>query len=223
MLSILDNVLEAPQAQAMLARLNDEAFEDGKTTAGFRAKLVKDNLQMRRDAPGLKEIREEILAALRRHPQFRAATLARSIRPILISRYKPGMQYGLHVDDPLMGRDKANRSDLAMTLFLTDPAHYAGGELYFESPWGAQEVKLPAGSAVVYPASTLHRVNPVTEGERVCAVTWIESYVRDPAQRELLAELDRIRLHLHRQAPEAEETNLAFKVYSNLLRMWAET
>lgn len=223
MLSILNGVLEPQKAAEILGRLGEEAFEDGRATAGFRAKLVKDNLQVRRDAPGLKELREELAQALRRHPQFRRATFARAVRPILISRYKPGMQYGLHVDDPLMGKDKANRSDMAMTLFLSDPAAYEGGELYFESPWGAQAVKLPAGSAVIYPASTLHRVNPVTAGERICAVTWIESFVRDPAQRELLAEIDRIRLHLHQKQPQAEETNLAFKVYANLLRMWAES
>ncbi len=223
MLSILDNVLDGQQVQEILAQLNDELFEDGKTTAGYRAKMVKDNQQMKQAAPGMMEIRERLVKAIRAHPGFRGATLARAIRPILISRYKPGMQYGLHVDDPLMGKEKSNRSDLAMTLFLSAPGSYLGGELYFESPWGAQEVKLPAGSAVIYPASTLHRVNPVIEGERVCAVTWIESFVRDPAQRELLAELDRIRLFMHRRQPDADETNLAYKVYSNLLRMWAET
>jgi len=223
MLSILDNVLNPQQVQEVLGRLADEAFEDGKNTAGYRAKLVKTNEQMKKDAPGLAANRTLILDQLRKHSDFRTAAFAKAIRPILISRYRPGMQYGLHVDDPLMGSERKNRSDLAMTLFLVQPESYDGGELYFESPWGAQEVKLPAGSAVIYPASTLHRVNPVTRGERIAAVTWMESYIRDPAQRELLAELDRIRAHLHRSAPDAVETNLAFKAYANLYRMWAET
>lgn len=223
MLSILDNVLSPAQVREVMERLDDAAFEDGRATAGFRAKLVKANEQMRKDAPGLAANRALILEQLRKHPDFRNAALARTIRPILISRYRPGMQYGLHVDDPVMGTERKERTDLAMTLFLSEPESYDGGELYFESPWGAQEVKLPAGAAVVYPASTLHRVNPVTRGERIAAVTWIQSFVRDPARRELLAEMDRIRNYLHRQAPQADETNLAFKAYANLYRMWAET
>src|SRR5690606_38673569 len=99
--------------------------------------------------------------------------------------------------------ERKDRTDVAMTLFLASQECYDGGELYFESPWGAQEIKLPAGSAVVYPASTLHRVNPVTRGERIAAVTWMESYVRDPARRELLAEMDRVRAFLHRTQPDA--------------------
>ena len=223
MLSILDNVLSAQQVAEVLGRLEDAAFEDGKSTAGYRAKLVKANEQMKKDAPGLAANRTLILAQLRKHPGFRNAALAKAIRPILISRYRPGMEYGLHVDDPLMGGERKDRTDVAMTLFLASPESYDGGELYFESPWGAQEIKLPAGSAVVYPASTLHRVNPVTRGERIAAVTWMESYVRDPARRELLAEMDRVRAFLHRTQPDAPETNLAFKAYANLYRMWAET
>lgn len=226
MLSILDQVLTADELAEVLAHAADEAaFEDGRRTAGYRAKLVKNNEQMKRDSPGLPAARTLLAARLQAHPLWRNVTLARAVRPILISRYRPGMAYGLHVDDPLMGSGPTpkTRSDLALTLFLTPPESYQGGELYFESPWGAQELKLPAGSAVIYPASTLHRVNPVTEGERIAAVTWIESYVRDPAQRELLAELDRVRLHLHRQEPESEAAHLAFKSYANLLRMWSQT
>ncbi len=223
MLCILDNVLSQAQVRDVLARIADEGFEDGKSTAGYRAKLVKANEQMKKDAPGLAANRELILAQIKKHSGFRTAAFAKSIRPILISRYKPGMQYGMHVDDPLMGRDRKDRSDLAMTLFLSAPDSYEGGELHFDSPWGAQEIKLPAGSAVIYPASTLHRVNPVTQGERIAAVTWMESYIRDPSRRELLAELDSIRTFLHKTAPDAAETDLAFKAYSNLLRMWAET
>lgn len=223
MLAVLNQVLTDEELAKLRGLMADEAlFEDGKATAGFRAGRVKNNLQVKKDAAGLPEARSLVLTALQRHANFQIATFVRSIRPILFSRYKPGMQYGLHVDNPLMGKDKKDRTDIAMTLFLSDPGSYDGGELYFESPWGAQSVKLPAGSAVLYPASTLHRVNPVTRGERLAAVTWIQSYIRDPAKREILAELSRVRAFLNQQAPGAPETDLAFKALSNLVRLWAE-
>ncbi|HKY93807.1 MAG TPA: Fe2+-dependent dioxygenase [Kiloniellales bacterium] len=221
MLSILKDVLQPTEAAEIRTQIATFEFEDGRSTAGFRAKRVKFNEQMKRNQPDSQELKQRIMTSLTKHPDFRTATFAKSIRPLLISRYKPGMSYGLHVDDPLMGKDKKERTDLAMTLFLSDPKDYQGGELRFHSPWGAHEVKLPAGSAVVYPASTLHRVLPVTSGERIAAVTWIESYLRDPAQRELLAELDRIRRYLHEKDPDSEASNLAFKTFANLMRMWA--
>lgn len=224
MLAILHKVLTEEELKRLGEQLADESlFEDGKTTAGSRAGRVKQNLQLKTNAPGLPEARALVLNALQRHPNFQIATFARSVRPILFSRYKPGMHYGLHVDNPLMGKEKKERTDIAMTLFLCDPESYEGGELYFESPWGAQQIKLPAGSAVLYPASTLHRVNAVTRGERLAAVTWIQSYVRDPAKREILAELSRVRAFLNQHAPGAPETDLAFKTLSNLMRLWAES
>ena len=223
MLSVLNNVLTADQVSEILAKIGgDDDFEDGRSSAGFRAKLVKDNLQMKRNAPNADAIKQTVLDSLKRHPGFRTATFARSIRPIMISRYKPGMQYGFHVDDPIMGKDRYERTDVAATLFISDPSSYDGGELHLRGPWGTQEVKLPSGSAVVYPASTLHRVNPVTRGERIAAVTWMESFIRDPSKRELLAELDQIRLYLHRQESHSDVSSLAFKTFANLMRMWAE-
>jgi PKHD-type hydroxylase len=221
MLSILKDVLQPAEAAEIRTKIITFEFEDGRSTAGFRAKRVKFNEQLKRNQPDAQELKSRIMTAVGKHPDFRTATFAKSVRPLLISRYKPGMSYGLHVDDPLMGKDKKERTDLAMTLFLSDPKDYQGGELRFHSPWGAQEVKLPAGSAVIYPASTLHRVLPVTSGERIAAVTWIESYLRDPAQRELLAELDRVRRYLHEKDPDSEASNLAFKTFANLMRMWA--
>jgi PKHD-type hydroxylase len=141
---------------------------------------------------------------------------------MLISRYRPGMSYGLHVDEPLMGKDRSDRTDLALTLFLSDPLSYQGGELLVHSPWGIQKVKLPAGAAVIYPGSTLHRVMPVTSGERLAAVTFIESLLRNPVHRELMADLDAIRRHLHEKDPDSEATHLAFKTFANLMRLWAE-
>jgi PKHD-type hydroxylase len=132
------------------------------------------------------------------------------------------MDYGLHVDDAIMGRGDRVRSDLSVTVFLSNTEDYAGGELEMASPYGPQEVKLPAGSAVVYPSSTLHRVKPVTEGERLAAVTWVQSYVADPARREILYDVDKVRRRLMNAEPDAEETDIAFKVYANLLRMWSD-
>jgi len=222
MLSILKDVLQPAEAAEIRNQIAAFEFEDGRVTAGFRAKRVKFNEQLKRNQPDSNEIKQRILQALAKHPEFRTATFAKTVRPLLISRYKPGMSYGLHVDDPLMGKEKKERTDLAMTLFLSDPKDYQGGELRFHSPWGAQEVKLPAGSAVIYPASTLHRVLPVTSGERIAAVTWMESYLRDPAQREMMAEIDRIRRYLHDKDPDSDVSNLAFKVFANLMRMWAQ-
>jgi len=222
MLSILKDVLQPAEVAEIRGQIAAFEFEDGRVTAGFRAKRVKFNEQLKRNQPDSQEVKTRIMQALGKHPEFRTATFAKTIRPMLISRYKPGMSYGLHVDDPLMGKERKERTDLAMTLFLSDPKDYQGGELRFHSPWGTQEVKLPAGSAVIYPASTLHRVLPVTSGERIAAVTWMESYLRDPAQRELMAELDRIRRYLHEKDPDSEASNLAFKTFANLMRMWAQ-
>jgi PKHD-type hydroxylase len=222
MLSILKDVLPSSEAAEIRGQVAAFEFEDGRSTAGFRAKRVKFNEQLKRNQPDANEIKSRIMTALGKHPDFRTATFAKTVRPLMISRYKPGMSYGLHVDDPLMGKEKKERTDLALTLFLSEPQDYQGGELRFHSPWGAHEVKLPAGSAVVYPASTLHRVLPITSGERIAAVTWVESFLRDPAQREIMAELDRIRRFLHEKDPDSEASHLAFKTFANLMRMWAQ-
>ena len=133
------------------------------------------------------------------------------------------MAYGAHVDDPLMGHSGQRfRTDVSMTIFLRDPQSYQGGELVIGTTFGQQKVKLAAGSAVIYPSSSLHHVAPVSKGERLVALAWIQSYVRDPARRELLYELDQVREHLLKNAPEQEHTGLADKSYANLLRMWGD-
>jgi PKHD-type hydroxylase len=132
------------------------------------------------------------------------------------------MSYGAHVDDALMGASPRIRSDLAITVFLSAQDSYEGGELMVGTSIGHIAVKLPRGDGVVYPASTIHSVNPVTRGERLAAVTWVQSHVRDPMQRELLADLDLLKKSLNEIKPDDEKTELAFKLYSNLLRMWAD-
>lgn len=223
MLCLLDNVLTAEELAEVRKIAESASFEDGKATAGWRAVEAKHNEQMARKTPEAERIKELALKALKRHPTFLAASFYRRIRPPLISRYRQEMNYGCHVDDPLMGNLVRERTDLALTLFISSPETYEGGELTMDSPFGAQEIKLPAGSAVLYPASTLHGVRPVTKGERLAIVTWIESHIRDPQKRELLYELDQVRRHLHKTQPKDPATDLAFKSYANLLRMWAET
>ncbi len=222
MLTCIPDILDWTEIKKIRAVIAEGEFEDGKKTAGYRAKRVKHNLQMDRASKHAREVKAIILTGLRRNPTFQRVTLPKTIRPPLISRYQEGMNYGLHVDDALMGSGTKDRTDISVTVFLSDPADYDGGETVMHSPYGEQEIKLPAGAAVVYPSSTLHRVAPVTRGERLAAVTWLQSYVRDPAKREILYDLHRMREKLAKLHPDEEEADLAFKTYANLLRMWSD-
>lgn len=223
MLTEIPNLLGWSAVKTLRGQMADCTFDDGKLTAGFRAKHVKANLQLRKEAGRTEELERLVLDALNKNAEFRRVAIPRVIRTPMFSRYEPGMHYGLHVDDALMGTGTKGRTDLSVTVFLTDPGDYDGGELVVQSPYGELDIKLPAGAAVVYPSSTLHRVAPVTRGERLAAVTWVESHIRDPAKREILHDLDRIRRTLSESASDKEETDLAFKTYANLLRMWSET
>ena len=144
------------------------------------------------------------------------------IRGIRFSRYEPGMLYGNHVDNAIMGKSDRWRSDVSFTIFLSDPADYDGGELVIESTLGAQAVKVASGAALVYPSSTVHRVAEVTRGQRLAAIGWVQSQVRDPAQREILYDLERIKRLMAERLPDVPETDWAFKTQANLLRMWAD-
>jgi PKHD-type hydroxylase len=223
MILTIPDVISPAEIQELRALIAASVFEDGTATAGSQAKRVKKNEQVARDDRRKPEIQKRVREVLLRSAEFRRATLPKSIRPCLISRYRPGMQYGRHVDNAIMGTDVPVRSDIATTLFLCEPVDYEGGELVIHGTFGQQEVKLPQGWAVVYPASSLHEVRPVTKGERLCAVTWIESLVRDPARRELLYDLDSARRRLAEKQPDGEEAYLVQKSHANLLRMWAET
>lgn len=222
MLTCIPKVLNESELKQVDELVAQSEFEDGKLTAGYRAKRVKDNLQLNSDMPHTQELNELVLNALNENRLFRRATIPRIIRPPLVSRYTSGMAYGSHVDDALMGTGLQVRSDLAVTVFLTDQSSYEGGELMVKTSLGELAVKLPRGDCVVYPASTIHRVNPVESGERIAIVTWVQSHVRDPLQREILADLDGMKESLDQADPHGETTEVAFKVYSNLLRMWAD-
>jgi len=222
MLICFPDVLEWAELKKIRATLAEAVFIDGKKTAGYRAKRVKHNLQAEAGSKAADEVKATVLAALRRNREFQRAVLPKNIRPPLISRYETDMSYGPHVDDALMGSGPKVRSDVSLTVFLNDPGDYDGGELIMASPFGEQRVKLPAGAAVAYPSSTLHRVAPVTRGQRLAAVTWVQSSVRDAARRELLYDMYQVRETLTKLAPDGEESDLAFKTYANLLRMWSD-
>ena len=223
MITIVPDLLDA----AALARLRElvtaTSFVDGKVTAGARARRVKNNEMMQADAPATVEARKLIMTALNASKLFNRVAFPRRAQPPMINRYGPNMEYGAHIDNALMGKQPALRSDIALTVFISDPADYDGGELAIESEFGRHKVKRPAGQMVVYPSSSLHRVMPVTRGERVVAVSWVESYVRDPAKRQILFDLERARGKLNELAFESAEADLAFRCYTNLMRMWAET
>jgi PKHD-type hydroxylase len=221
-LTCIPEILNSSELERIDECLQDAEFEDGRATAGYRAKRVKENLQLKTADPAKKEVSKLVQNGLKHNALFQRVAIPRSIRPPLISRYKPGMFYGAHVDDALMGDAPRVRTDLAVTVFLSQQESYEGGELMVGTSIGHIAVKLPRGDGVVYPASTLHRVNPVTSGERLAAVTWVQSHVGDPMRRELLADLDVLKSALNESNPNDNNTDLAFKIYSNLLRMWAD-
>ena len=222
MLITIDNVLDWPKVKLVREAMAGAEFVDGQKTAGFRAKRVKHNEQLSPKAEVRKEIDTLVLNSLRQNGEFQRFAIPRSLKRPLFSRYSVGMNYGMHVDDALMGTEQKIRSDLSITVFISGPEDYEGGELEMQSPFGPQEIKLPAGSAVIYPSSTLHRVKPVVAGERLAAVTWVQSYVADAAKREILYDLDKVRRRLSEVDPDGDDTDLAFKAYANLLRMWAD-
>ncbi len=222
MLTCIPKVLNESELNQIDELVAQSEFEDGKLTAGYRAERVKDNLQLKSDMPHKQALNELVLNALKKNRLFQRVAIPRIIRPPLVSRYTSGMSYGSHVDDALMGTGRQVRSDLAVTVFLADQSSYEGGELMVKTSLGELAVKLPRGDGVVYPASTIHRVNPVVSGERIAIVTWVQSHVRDPLQREILADLDGMKESLDQADPHGEATEVAFKVYSNLLRMWAD-
>ena len=214
-------VLDETQIAGLRHRLEGQAFVNGAATAGWHAKLVKHNRQAGA-GPETRELQAEVGTVLARHELFQIACRPRRLRPVLFSRYEPGMEYGSHVDDAIMGGQEPIRSDLSFTLFLSAPDAYDGGELVIEGSAGEQAFKLPAGSLVLYPSSTLHRVAPVTRGERLAAVSWVQSQVRDPACREILFDLDTARRTLFQREGKSREFDLLSKSLANLLRLWAE-
>ncbi|GGE92208.1 PKHD-type hydroxylase [Sphingomonas prati] len=219
MLIMIANVLDADNLRWLRNNLEQTRFVDGRQTAGREARVVKNNEQVDRGDPLLEEMQELVIDRLLTNALFRMATRPHVVRPPLFSRYEPGMEYGSHVDDAIMG---GMRTDVSVTIFLSEPDEYDGGELVIESAAGEQDVKLSAGSAVLYPTTSLHRVAPVSRGERRAAVTWVRSLVRDAGERELLFDLETARHALFERLGKTPELDLLAKTQSNLLRRWAE-
>ncbi|TGY87762.1 Fe2+-dependent dioxygenase [Marinicauda algicola] len=219
MTALLQNVLTAEEI-ARIGELvtGEDRFEDGKATAGWAAKRVKANEQAK-SGPRLDAVRRLVRAALERHELFASYAVPKAVFRILVSRYRPGMEYGLHVDDAIMS---GHRADLSFTLFLSDPSSYEGGELVIEAAEGETAIKLEPGQAVVYPTGALHRVAPVASGERLAIVGWVQSLVRRADRREVVFDLDQTIRALHQaKAPQAAIDRL-LKTKANLMRQWAE-
>lgn len=220
MMILLNGVLAPADLERLRETLAEAQWRDGRATAGPMARRVKDNLQGDGADPAIQAAERFVLEALRRNGLFKLAAKPLRLSRLLFSRTGPGQGYGRHTDDAMMGAgDQRLRADLAFTLFLSPPDSYAGGALVIEGPGGEQAIKLAAGDMVVYPATTIHRVETVREGERWVAVGWAQSLVRDPAKREVLFDLAQVREGLPEDDPRLL---LIDKTVSNLLRMWAE-
>lgn len=223
MILILEDLLTSVEVASLRETLAKANFVDGKATAGEAVRSVKNNLQTTaQQGAGLDASQKIVQAALLKSEAFTHATLPRRILPCMFNRYDSGMSYGGHVDNAIMGGGDAMRADISLTVFLTAPADYDGGELVIATDGESRRVKLPAGSAVAYNSTTIHRVEPVTRGSRLAAVTWIQSFVRDENRREILADLAETARWARAKAPGSPEAMKIAKVRANLMRMWAE-
>ena len=222
MLTHVQGVLNAPQLGAARKLLDAGSFADGSGSAGIAAKRVKHNEELSLDDARHAELNNLVMGCLVKHPVYRSAAMPLKVATPYYARYTQGMSYGEHVDDPVMGEGQLYRSDISVTIFLNDPAGYDGGELIITTAFGDQSIRLPAGDAVLYPSSSVHRVSEVTRGERLVAVSWIQSMVRNAEQRALLHELNQAREALLREQPDSDETRRVNQSYINLVRMWSE-
>lgn len=225
MLVRIASVLSADELSAIRTRLESGAWDDGRLTAGFQSAQVKANLQLPQHDPAAREAGDAVLRALERSPLFVSSALPHHVFPPLFNRYAPGMSFGNHVDNAVRqipGTPHRLRTDVSATLFLSAPEEYDGGELIVEDTFGTHSVKLAAGDLVVYPASSLHRVLPVTRGVRAAAFFWIQSMVRDDGARTLLFDLDATIRDLTAQGADRDCVVRLTNTYHNLLRRWAE-
>jgi len=224
MLTTLNDLLTAEELGRLRTLIARSNWANGRVTAGPQAAVVKHNEQLEEDSPLLPELRRIVLAAVGRSPLFFSAALPNRIVPPCFNRYAGSSnRYGAHVDNAMRTLPDGSgyvRCDVSATLFLSDPSDYVGGELVIEDTFGRHEVKLPAGSLVLYPSSSVHQVRPVTRGERIGCFMFIQSLVRDAEQRRLLFDLDMELLTLRQQLGETPSMVRLTSVYHNLLRRW---
>jgi PKHD-type hydroxylase len=221
----IPGLLDAERLAAIDTLLREASWEDGRATAGFQSSQVKHNLQLPQGSAAARQAGDIVLRALERHPDFMSAALPRHVYPPLFNRYEPGMSFGNHVDNAVRqvpGTHHRLRTDISATLFLSPSADYDGGELIVEDTLGTHALKLAAGDLVIYPASSLHRVEPVTRGARVAAFFWVQSMVREDSARSTLFEMDTAIRELTASGADGGATLRLTACYHNLLRRWAE-
>lgn len=225
MLIQVPDVLSQEEVVQFRNLLDNTNWVDGKVTAGYQSAKVKDNLQLPESNPVAIELGQKILKALEQSPLFIAAALPAKIFPPLFNRYDGGQSFGNHVDNSIRripATGEYVRTDLSVTLFLSSPEEYDGGELVVEDTYGVHAVKLPAGHLVLYPSTSLHHVRPVTRGSRVCSFFWLQSMIRSEAHRSLLLNLDVSIQRLGQDVPDHPSLVELTGVYHNMLRLWAE-
>jgi PKHD-type hydroxylase len=228
MLICVPGVLSKNEVADFRRIMDDCAWEDGRSTAGAQSALVKSNEQLPPDSEVSRKLGNRILSALTAHPRFISAAVPLQIFPPLFNRYAAagGHHFGIHVDNAVRGDHRTGlriRTDLSVTLFLSEPDEYEGGELVVEDLYGYHEIKLPAGDLVLYPASSLHMVTPVTRGMRVASFFWLQSMIRDAHARSLIFDLDTvIQAMMDRVGRDDPETVKLTGIYHNLIRHWAE-
>lgn len=225
MLLHIPDILSQQQLRQARAALDAADWVDGRETVGAQGAQVKRNRQLPDASPLRRQLGETVLAALAKNPLYHAAVLPLRTLPPRFNRYEGGGEYGMHVDGSVMSLPNGEqlRSDISCTLFLSEPDEYDGGELIVSDTYGEHEVKLPAGDAIIYPSSSLHRVQPVTRGARVAAFFWVQSLVRDDGLRRLLFELDASIQRLAATGADRDAVLQLTGTYHNLLRRWAES
>lgn len=222
MLLHIPSVLTPNEIAAMHARLASAAWADGRITAGHQSAAVKENLQLAEDGEDARALGAEVLRALERSALFMSAALPARVFPPLFNKYEAGMGFGNHIDNairPVKGTPIRIRTDVSATLFLSAPEDYDGGELIIDGTYGTKGIKLPAGDLILYPATSLHRVTPVTRGARLASFFWVQSLVKDAAERAMLFELDRSIAELGLPANHPSVLRLT-GLYHNLIRKW---
>jgi PKHD-type hydroxylase len=225
MLLHIPKVLTARQVAHCRTLLDDAKWVDGRETSGHLAARVKHNRQVDEATPEAREMGSIVVSALERTPLFMAAALPLRVFPPLFNRYEPSMAFGAHVDNAIRELTSSPlrvRTDLSATLFLSAPEEYDGGELVVDDTYGAHSVKLPAGDMILYPATSLHRVVPVTRGARLASIFWVQSMVRDDGERSLLFDLDMAISQVSEATPDSSGVVALTSCYHNLLRRWAD-
>jgi PKHD-type hydroxylase len=223
----IPQVLTAEELANVRERLAKASWVDGRVTAGHQGAKVKANLQLAEDSTDARELGAIVARGLERSALFMSAALPRHVYPPMFNKYEPGMDFGAHIDGAIRqigGSALRIRTDISATLFLNAPEDYEGGELLVEDTYGAHSIKLPAGDMVIYPATSLHRVTPVTKGVRIASFFWVQSLVKDDSERSLLFDLDRAITELSQSVPGESAAMLRLTAsYHNLVRKWTGT